>query len=696
MSAPCITTLTPVHSPRLIASTDKIRAPRISPDGTRIIYEVQPFYRQERSTCALWIVEAGVDVESSVGPKTLTDGEWNDRAAAWLPDGKRVLFLSNRAGKSVNIYMMDVGSRSIVPVFREGEDVGAGVAAFEISPDGRTVAFTSPDAASAEGLERAKTKDDAKVYGEKTRLARLRVCDLESGAIRTLRVRRDMHVESFSWSQSGKELVYRLRENRGTEYSSFQVVLEKIAADDARGGETEPVILGKYHHTPSGSTILTATGHIIELQSYDASRLLDARSLFVHAPNASFQSYLTSDPEAVTRLYGVKDDAVRLVDLGGNADTGYVAVEVSAGVDTHIDIVRTTARGGAEVMHTVFATRDDAIWFGAWDARRILGVDGRAEFMFAGVLSSGPRHEPPNVHVCRVEGDLKVDDHRPIAAVKLSSHLQWLLDAPAIRTQVLQWTSNDGIQLDGMVRFPPGYDDAQGALPTVLFIHGGPYRRDIPDYMPYFCNWREMLASAGYLVISPNYRGSQGRGHEFAAAAGLGIGVLDWPDCEGMLDEAIKRGWADPERLGVAGWSHGGSLTAWGIAKTKSRFKAAVVGAGVANWEGMVMESASPELEVEIGQRNPWSAPCSHRKISPVHDLHGVTTAVLILHGERDERVPVGQAIGLYRGLKRVAAKEGRETAQLVLYPREPHGFVEQKHAEDVMHRVLKHFHIHM
>ena len=75
--------------------------------------------------------------------------------------------------------------------------------------------------------------------------------------------------------------------------------------------------------------------------------------------------------------------------------------------------------------------------------------------------------------------------------------------------------------------------------------------------MPYFCNWRELLASVGYLTLSPNYRGSQGRGHDFATCAGAGIGVYDWDDCESMVHEAVKRGWADEGRLGVAGWSHG-------------------------------------------------------------------------------------------------------------------------------------------
>ncbi|KAF9441126.1 hypothetical protein P691DRAFT_766683 [Macrolepiota fuliginosa MF-IS2] len=96
--------------------------------------------------------------------------------------------------------------------------------------------------------------------------------------------------------------------------------------------------------------------------------------------------------------------------------------------------------------------------------------------------------------------------------------------------------------------------------------------------MPYFSNWHELGAFAGYLTIPLNYRGGQGRGHAFAASANTGIGVYDCPDCGSMVDEVVKRGWADPERLGVAGWSYGGSLVAWGVTQTKTRYKAAIVG----------------------------------------------------------------------------------------------------------------------
>jgi len=105
----------------------------------------------------------------------------------------------------------------------------------------------------------------------------------------------------------------------------------------------------------------------------------------------------------------------------------------------------------------------------------------------------------------------------------------------------------------------------------------------------------------------------------------------------------------------------GGSLTAWGVTKTKTRFKAAIVGAGVSNWEGMVMDSGSPELETETGKSAPWdhdNQERSVRRTSPIHFVAVVTTAVLILHGEKDERVPVNQGIGMWRSSRGVRQKE--------------------------------------
>jgi dipeptidyl aminopeptidase/acylaminoacyl peptidase len=151
-----------------------------------------------------------------------------------------------------------------------------------------------------------------------------------------------------------------------------------------------------------------------------------------------------------------------------NDGEGFIAVEVCNDIDTHMDVVVCSAKGVRKSV-TIFETDDDAIWFSAWDAKRVVDASGEVSYVFAAILSSSIRHEPLNAWTIRVDskGQLK-------ARAKLSSHLQWLVDAPRLRTEVVYWKAKDGTRLSGLVRYPPGYKS--GTLPTVLFLHGGPYR----------------------------------------------------------------------------------------------------------------------------------------------------------------------------------------------------------------------------
>ncbi|KAJ4464838.1 Alpha/Beta hydrolase protein [Lentinula lateritia] len=695
--------------PSNVAATQKVRNVKISPNTKQIIYQVVPFYKgPERMTSEIWL--ADTDIAGSA--RRLTDGLFNDRAAVFHPDGNSVIFVSDRTqpGKAKDLYQLCLsnaeGARD--PRILNFE---RSVQEFEISPDGQYIAYSSIRHSFAES-----TACDAKVYGfQKTPLG-LWIYSFITGESRLVDgIDGACHIESFTWSSDGFELLYRLRKGKEAEYSEQEILVQRISVTPG----SRPVTLGTYPRSPSGSNIWLGSGHIVGLQSYEPGNSLDARALFIHEISSG-------KPKATKRLYGDFEDAVRIVDMQSkycsnrHVGSGMIAVEVCSDVDTHIDAVYLHRNNSTPKDNYLFAvlplfrTQGDAIWFGAWDAKYAHdSATGKTTVVVAAVLSSGILNEPPNVWSIRIDENMETKGTPPSRAVtsddrldydvlkwyypsltsvryKLSSHLDWLKNCAPLRTEVIHWQAEDGTRLSGVVR--SSKSAVNRPLPTVLFIHGGPYRRDIPDYMPYFCNWRELLASAGYLVVSPNYRGSQGRGHAFAFAANQGIGVYDWPDCESMVDEVIRRGWADPTRLAVAGWSHGGSLTAWGVTLTKDRFKAAVVGAGASNWEGMVMESGSPELEKAIGQRDPWDGELYKRNLSPIHRVDGVSTAVLILHGDKDERVPVGQAIGLYRGLQRKANARGKRGTELVIYPREPHGFLERGHAENVMERVIRHF----
>ncbi|KAG6840023.1 hypothetical protein C0991_009533 [Blastosporella zonata] len=653
--------------PAQIASSQKVRDVQISPDGSLVLYQVQPFYRAgSRALSELWLAQT--DVPSSAKP--LTDGTFNDRAGVFHPDGRRIVFLSDRRGpgKAAIPFILELDGHQNkevpLPVPVCTNFGRKGVEAFKISPNGEFIAFTSvdePNSDKASTSQSEEAESDARVMGGPEapgELSRLRLYSFSTGDIVTLEgVWRDRHVEAFCWSPDSTRLLFRLRHGRGGDYAEREVLLKCISVDDPT---QTPQYLGTYPRSPYGQNICTSAGRVVSLQSYIPENIIDARALFSHT-EAAFEP---------RRFYGTDEDAIRIVDAGTHPTAGTaVAVEVCSHVDTHIDIVFLDEPSRKPI--TIFRTQDEAIWFNAWDAKMVLDAEGQVSYVVAAVLSSSIRHEPPNVWAGRVGVDAREKGSR----IQLSKHLQWLKDAPSFATEVMRWRADDGTWLDGLVRFPPGYRREDGPRPTILFIHGGPYRRDIPDYMPYFSNWREMLAVAGYIVISPNYRGSQGRGHKFAHAVSEGVGVYDWKDCESMVDEVVRRGLADPARLGVAGWSYGGSLAAWGTTKTKTLFKAAVVGAGVTNWEGLLMDTESLHLDAQLaGPCAPWDSEQSGMKTSPVHCVTDVTTAVLILHGEKDVRVPVSQAIGFWRGLKRQASGVAKEAAQLVLYPREPHG----------------------
>ncbi|KAJ3782250.1 Alpha/Beta hydrolase protein [Lentinula aff. detonsa] len=690
--------------PSNIAATQKVRNVKISPNTKQIIYQVVPFYKgPERMTSEIWL--ADTDVAESA--RRLTHGLFNDRSAVFHPDGNSVIFVSDRQqpGKAKDLYQI---------LLSDVEDgcnprilgLGRSVQEFELSPDGQHIAYSSVRSSSAE-----PDPCDAKVYrdGIQNSSLSLWVYSFDTGGSRLIDgIDYTYHIESFTWSPDGFELLYRLRKGKEAEFSEREVIIQRVSITP----ESLPVTIGSYPRSPSGSNIWLDSGHIVELQNYEPRNSLDARALFVH--NISTPRSRLGRTKRLKRLYGDFEDAVRIVDMqtkgytSENGESGMIAVEVCSDVDTHIDAVYLHRDESHHLFAVLplFRTQGEAIWFGAWDAKYAFdSATGKSTIVVAAVLSSGIRNEPPNVWSIRINENIGTRDSPPRPAIpsgdirwhdvpnlyypslssvryKLSSHLDWLKRAESVRTEVIHWLVEDGTKLSGIVRSPSSA--VNYPLPTVLFIHGGPYRSEcfvavtddvvFSDYMPYFCNWRELLATAGYLVISPNYRGSQGRGHAFAYAANQGIGAHDWPDCESMVDEVIRRGWADPTRLAVAGWSHGGSLTAWGVTLTKNRFKAAIVGAGASNWEGMVMESGSPELEKAIGQRDPWDCEAHRRNLSPVHRVDGVSTAVLILHGDKDERVPVGQAIGLYRGLQRKATEIGKRGAELVIYPREPHG----------------------
>src|SRR6185369_12612220 len=174
------------------------------------------------------------------------------------------------------------------------------------------------------------------------------------------------------------------------------------------------------------------------------------------------------------------------------------------------------------------------------------------------------------------------------------------------------------------------------------------------------------FAAKGYAVLRPNPRGSSGYGAKFRYANYGDWGGGDFRDLMTGVDHVIKMGVADPERLGVMGWSYGGFMTSWTITQTK-RFRAASVGAGVTNLMSFTGTADIPGFLPDYFQGEFWDNLELYRAHSAMFQVKGVTTPTLILHGENDVRVPVSQGYELYNALKRQ-----KVPVRMVTYPRQP------------------------
>src|SRR5947209_4299448 len=179
-------------------------------------------------------------------------------------------------------------------------------------------------------------------------------------------------------------------------------------------------------------------------------------------------------------------------------------------------------------------------------------------------------------------------------------------------------------------------------------------------------------------------RGGYGHGESFAAAARGDVGGADWLDVLSAIDAAVEQGIADPDRLGIGGWSQGGFMTAWAVTQT-DRFKAGIAGAGPTEWGWMAATSDMGTFEAELGGSTLWDGPGPYRHsvISPLSYARQVSTPLLILHGEKDARMPVSQATSFHRALREIGAP-----VEMVIYPREPHGIEERNHQLDLLRRV--------
>lgn len=620
----------------------------ISPDGTQVLYTVRQFEPDARdrermnSRTRIWKVEVAAGPPSA---RQIAFGERGDSQPQWSPDGRYISFVSARgAGEDVQpqLHVM----RSDGGEAWKLTDAKEGVSQYAWSPDSTRIAFTSTDPRTPDEEARLKKRDDARVFEDDFRYAHLWVIDVESKEATRITEGSDYTVSQPDWSPDGTRLAFQgsrtamLRDSRRDLYIATVAskAIERITPNF--GPDSSPA------WSPDGRTIAYLA------QPIDAPPLLDGtppgvvqqQRLMVYDVTAKTARDVTGDlAVAPGSPRWSPDGTTILFTAGTRAYVEAYALNVATGRFTQLTREKTLQ------LHSV-------------------SRDGRT---VAGTVDSPSA--PAEVYVA----DASLTSLRILTDTNPQAKAFALADS-----EVITWKSSDGMEVEGILLKPVGYQPGQ-RYPLLVVAHGGPAGAFTHNYRVGGLEGGQYLAGQGWAIFYPNPRGSTNYGEAFLRANVNDWGGGDYRDIMTGVDALIARGIADPDRMAHIGWSYGGYMTAWVVSQT-TRFKAAMVGAGLTNMWSMYGTNDIPNVLVGYfgGIPNAETMPL-YLDRSAMHHIDKVTTPTLILHGAQDERVPVGQAQEMFRALK----DRGR-TTELVFYPRAGHGISEYYHQKDRLTRI--------
>ncbi|HEX6322458.1 MAG TPA: S9 family peptidase [Vicinamibacterales bacterium] len=622
-----------------------MRDPRVSPDGEWVAYVVSKLdEKKDASDSDVWMVRVDADGRDAV---RLTSSDKNESAPRWSPDGRYLAFLSARDGKP-QVWLLDRRGGEAVKLTDEKQ----GVNSFAWSPDSTRLALVMTDA-DPDAAEDDKDEDkDEKKAPKPIVVRRLQFKRDGEGFLTD---RRD-HVYVFDiaskksvqltkgpfddaspvWAPDGKSLAFVSNRTPDPDANeNTDVFLVPASGGEPRAVAASPSGEGSPAFSPDGRWLVyTVEGNPRDI--WYATNNLAVIDLRASNPQPRLLTAALDRNVSAPRFSGDGARVLFLLEDGGYSHLA--SVSAAGGEPRRItrarDVDAYDVRGGAFVMLSSTADTPPEV------------------FQVGGIGEAEPRR------VTRVNDAW-------LAGISL---------APVTR---FRSRSSDGTEIDAFLTMPP--DNANGRkLPTLLRIHGGP----VSQYTDRFNFEWQLFAAHGYAVVAANPRGSSGRGAAFSREIWADWGNKDYLDVMGAVDHVIAQGIADPDRLGVGGWSYGGILTNYVITKT-GRFKGAITGASETNYlANYGHDHYQLQWEAELGL--PWQKPDVWMKLSPFFQVEKITTPTLIMCGEDDWNVPLINSEQLYQALRRL----GR-TTELVIYPGQSHGITRPSYQKDRFERYL-------
>lgn len=604
-------------------------APRVSPDGKRVAYtivnEVMTPDKSEYVT-QIWLANADGSQNAQI-----TFGDKSSSNPKWSPDGSAIAFTSNRKDNRSNLYLLRLNGGEAEPL----TDVKSNITDFEFAPDGKAIAVVMTDPKTEEEEKNDKGRNDFRFVDENVKMSRLYLLPVQKDKNGKRDARKltdgNFSVADFDWSPDGARLVFsRVKTPSANDWTTSDVALVEVASGRVTSLAATPAAETSPVFSPDGKSIAMIVSDVpVRWAQSGAINIVSAAG---DAPPKALA--LSFDAQPILAGWSAEGRKIYFSEARGTGTSVY-ALDVVA---NKIEEIKTTA----------------AVY-------QFVNLN-RAGTTFGFVRQTADA--PPEAFVAAIS------DFSPVQISRANVDLPRL---PLGKTEIIRWKSADGKEIEGLLTYPVNYQSGT-RVPLILNVHGGP----AGVFTQSFIGGRGVypiatFAARGYAILRPNPRGSSGYGTEFRRANIKDWGGMDYQDLMTGVDKTIEMGVADPDRLGVMGWSYGGFMTSWIVTQTK-RFKAASAGAPVTNLMSFNGTADIPAFVPDYFGGQAWENPEIYAKHSAMFNVKGVTTPTMIQHGDADVRVPISQGFEFYNALK----AQGVPTRMIVL-PRQPHGPNEPK-----------------